>query len=319
MKFSVDINMHLGDIRGWGSSLETARLKIYKDDTFLAEAHSNIYREDVKNAGLHPTGLCGFSFAETGCDLVEGEIYKIEILTSASTVTVYRLYGDHKKMLNEFVHLELLPRNDLSHLEPSTTDILKSAPCIFAYKKLMIRLRRGKRGKQSRGEFIGYEYKHKDSDFAYFRTLTEKYLTVWTAFLDSRYLWSVVDTYADYGTPTERLAALAVSNYMYAERFHQTQHCLYQLIEKDDDAKVVSHQLQYWGGMKTNQLCADDALDVFLIRNLEILSLAPVIKIIFFKLLNHSSLESRSLLGMNLSNSEFFFNVYETYKNKFIN
>ncbi len=311
--------MQLGGIRGWVASAEPAKLKIYKDNVFLAEVCSDIYRGDVKDAGLHSTGFCGFSFSAVECNLVEGDIYKVEISANTSVTTVHRLYGDHKIMLNEFVHLELLPRNDLSHLEPSTTEILKSAPCIFAYKKLMIRLRRGKRGKQSRGEFIGYEYKHKDSDFACFRTLTEKYLTVWTSFLDSRYLWSVVDTYADYGTPTERLAALAVSNYMYAERFHQTQHCLYQLIEKDDDAKVVSHQLQYWGGMKTNQLCADDALDVFLTRNLEILSLAPAIKIIFFKLLNRSSLESRSLLGMNLSNSEFFFNVYETYKNKFIN
>lgn len=318
MKFSVDVNMHLSGIRGWVAVEEPAKLKLYKDDVLLGEVVADLGRDDVKAAGLHPTGLCGFSFDASEYGLIEGDIYKVEVCSGASVVRVFRLYGDHQKMLKEFVLLELLPRDDLSYLEPTTDEVLRSAPCIFAYKKLMIRLRRGKRGKQSRGVFVGYDYESRESDFSCFRALTENYLSVWNSFLDSRYLWSVLDTLADYGTPMERLAALAASNYMYAERFFQTQHCLYTLVEKDSEEKIFTRQLPYWGGMKTNQLANDDALDVFLTRNLEILSHAPVVKSIFFKLLGRSSEEPGSLLGFNLSNSGFFAGVYGDYKKDFI-
>lgn len=318
MNFAVDVNMQLQGILGWVACIEIAKVKLYKNGILLGSEVANLYRGDVKDAGLHTTGCCGFSFDASVYELREGDVYDIEIQSEGRVVNVARLYGDHKKLLEEFVQLELLPRNEISYLLTTAEDLFKEVPFIFAYKRLIIRLRRGKRGKQSAGVFVGYDYESKESDFSCFRTLTERYLSVWTSFLDSRYLWSVLDTFADYGAPIERLAALAASNYMYAERFYQTQHCLYNVVEKNNEGKVLSYQLQYWGGMKTNQLSRDDAMDVFLTRNLELLNEAPVIKKIFFELLDRSTKEPRSLLGLSISNSDYFSSAYKIYREKYI-
>lgn len=268
-------------------------------------------------AGFHTTGMCGFRFPLESVNIFEGCIYNVVIISGMERYSVHRLYGDQEKLLSEFVAHELLPRHDYKYMTSTTEEVLSNSSDIIAYKNLLIRLRRGKRGLEWRGAFKGVDYPYKLSDFSFFKMITETKLEFWLAFLDARYLWSVLDTYADYGDSTERLAALAVSNYMYAERFFQTQRCLFDFIPKIESEKITEHQLDYWGGMKTNQLADDDALDVFLTRNIEVLNISKVIKRIFIELIKRSSVELQSGLGVNLNNSKVFTGIFEQYSKKY--
>ena len=319
IRLSVDVDLKNRAICGWIATSEVAVAELGLRGEKILSVQCVLPRKDIKALGFHVTGECGFAFYERRDLLVVGNIYEVILKVPAEKDRVfYRLYGDTKTLLEEFVRFELLPRDDLSFLQNSTKDVLAAVPDIFAYKTLMIRLRRGKRGKGSRGVFVGVGYDHKVTDFVCFRQLTEKYLTVWLGFLDARYLWSVVDTYADYGTDIERLSALAVSNYMYAERFFQTQKCVYVFSEKIDADKVIERQLPFWGGMKTNQLAADDSLDVFLTRNIEILSFSPAIKSIFYELLRRASNEPESGLGVNIKHSIFFRDIFKKYSAEYM-
>lgn len=318
IKLSVDVDVKNKAICGWVAANDVVVAELSNRDEKIHSVQCVLPRKDIKALGFHATGECGFAFYEKQHSLVSGNIYKIDLKISARDErTFFRLYGDKKTLLEDFVRFELLPRDDLSFLHNSTQDVLTASSDIVAYKTLMIRLRRGKRGKGGRGVFAGIEYDHKATDFLCFRKLTEEYLSVWLEFLDARYLWSVVDTYADYGTDAERLAALAVSNYMFAERFFQTQRCVYDFSVKTEVEKVIERQLPYWGGMKTNQLKADDALDVFLIRNINLLSCSPVIKAIFLEIIKRASVEAESGFGFNLKNSDYFKSVYDFYVHNF--
>jgi len=90
-------------------------------------------------------------------------------------------------------------------------------------------------------------------------------------------------------------------------------------VEKNGEEKSVEPAVTVWGGMKKSQLSTDNVLGVFLTRNLESLSQAPIIKSIFFRLLDRSTKELGSLLGLSLDNRDYFMSTYKVYKEKFIN
>ena len=314
-KLSVDVDMENKAICGWVVSGEIiSTVDVYHHMNKVATGVCNLHRPDILALNMHSTGNCGFSFSETKHGFVRGNVYIVGVKAGSEYLRVLRVYGDSASLLNEFIGLELLPRNDPSHLDLETEGVVSSNSDVQAYKKLLIRLRRGSRGRSWRGEFVGTDYSHRETDFVYFKFLTESLLAFWLGFLDARYLWSVVDTYADYGMREEKLAALAVSNFMHAERMFQTRRCIFDSVEKALEDRIVDRQVEYWGGMKSNQLSGDDALDIFLSRNIEILQSAPVIRSIFFEILARAASAPDSSLGFNLANSSYFKEVFSHYE-----
>ena len=313
-KFSIDVDLNNQAICGWhGGAGADTKVFLYHRDRCLGSVSCVQRRPDVLAAGFHRDGACGFSFPVSEYKLIPGNIYKVVIFSGEQRVEAMRLYGASSEWASKFVDHELLPRHEYSYLANDTESVLAQQCDLIAYKTLMIRLRRGKRGVSGRGKFVGVNYPWAASDFVHFRFLSESLLTFWLSFLDARYLWSMVDTFADYGGVEERLAALSVSNYMYAERFFQTRKCIYDAVEKEEERKVFRPQLPYWGGMKTNQLAEDDAMDIFLTRNIEILACAPLVRSVFFELIRRAARESDSGFGFNLVNSKFFRDVFAVY------
>lgn len=54
------------EIVGWvrsKESLQKVELELKVGDTLIQTAKANLYRQDLKTKGLHPTGLCGFKFS----------------------------------------------------------------------------------------------------------------------------------------------------------------------------------------------------------------------------------------------------------------
>lgn len=305
-RYSVDADLGNNALCGWfGSAKDDAFVDLYHHGRFIARSPCTLSREDVRRAGLHDTGMCGFAFYGAKGDVKPGNIYKIVYHSAGEVKSFYRLFGDSAALATEFVNFELLPRNDMAFLEATTEQVVNRVSDVLAFKTLMIRLRRGKRANGWRGEFLGVDYKYKDSDFLTFKYMFESNLSFWLDFMDARYLWSTIDTYADYGPLESRFAALAVSNYMYAERFLQTQKCIFDFVEKREENKIYRPQLRYWGGMKTNQLAEDDAIDIFITRNVELYKHAPVIGAVFFELIKRSAKESDSPLGFNAAHSKY--------------
>lgn len=323
IKCSVDVDLRINAICGWASEgAGVATVTIGSRGLTLASNLSDLMRPDVKAAGLHSTGECGFIFPEDELGLVKGNIYTVTVMPiSSEAVVVHRLYGDYAALLKVLSEFEVQPRDDVTCLAVPYEHALEQYTDVVMLKYLLIRLRRGKRAKGCRGRFEGVEYPNRDYDFSRFRSIFEGYLSVWLKLLDARYLWSIVDTYADYGFKHERFAALAVSNYMFAERFFQTRKCLFNSERKSDEEiqKRSQGQLPYWGGMLTNKLDADDSMDIFITRNLEILSDVPVVKSIFIELLKRAAKEADSGFGMNLNNSKYFDNGFDVYKEHFFN
>ena len=77
-----------------------------------------------------------------------------------------------------------------------------------------------------------------------------------------RSLWPVMDTFGNFGNETESACALAVSNFMYQERFAQTFRRIFSF-EKLEAIKFEG-QTHYGGYMLSNQLKLDELYDVFL-------------------------------------------------------
>ncbi len=317
-RFSIDVDLKNQAICGWFAGVDgETKVSLYRRGVCLGSVSCTLPRPDVAAAGFHVDGACGFSFPATRYGLQPGNIYKVVIASKSTRIEVLRLYGVRADWQSRFVVHELLPRHDYAYLANDTDSVLAQSCDVIAYKNLMIRLRRGKRGVSGRGKFVGIDYPHATSDFIHFRFLSESLLPFWLEFLDARYLWSLIDTFADYGSSEERPAALAVSNYMYAERFFQTKHCIFDETEKEEKRKVFRPQLNYWGGMKTNQLAEDDAMDIFLTRNIEILACAPLVRAVFFELMRRSSNEPGSGLGFNLSNSKYFRELFAVYEREY--
>lgn len=311
---AVDINLKTPALCGWASCDQPVMAELQHHDESLGRVPCTLHRPDVLAAGLHHNGDCGFAFHAAECGIVPGNIYKVILSTGDRRLEFLRLYGDHASLLETFVHFELLPRDDGRYLSPSTEQVLAEGSDLQAYKTLMIRLRRGKRGQGWRGHFSGVDYEAKESDQAAFMAFTERYLSVLLGFLDARYLWSVLDTLADYGPHEQRLAALAASNFLTAEKMLQSRSCLFTSQIKPVDERITTHQLYYWGGMKTFQFSTDDALDIFLTRNIELLSATPVVSALFFELLKRAARATDSGLGFNLANSPYMQDAFDFYE-----
>lgn len=322
MKFAVDVNMRKKAITGWASSdnkegLDDCVVKLFRNNTLLATGLLDVQRDDVKNAGLHQNGKCGFEFPSEEIGLIEGNIYRVNFYTDngASISSKKVLYGDIKHIVDEFNRFEL-PRDDFSIMEERPEDIFQRGNDLLALKKLLIRLRRGKRAHGWRPLFKGHDYPHIQDDWNVFRTFVEENVDLLFSSVSPRYLWSIVDTFADYADSGERMAALAISNILYQERFAQTYKCIYDFVEKEE--KVVDRQLIYWGGMATNRLALDDAYDVFLVRNIECLSGFPLMKKFFIKFIKDMLGADSSIMHFNVANSPYFSDMAQFYKKHLI-
>jgi len=314
VKLFADVNLKLRAITGWAGPNEdvsTLKAELFRNGTSVASVPLDVQRKDVKEAGLHPTGRCGFKFSELQHGLVQGNFYHVLINSPETSLKKGILYGDVAALMETFDRFEILPRNDYSILEPSTKALLSQGCDLINLKKLLIRLRRGKRAFQCRRTFKGVEYAHKEEDWNFFRGWVEENIDILTKHLSMRYLWSLLDVFADYAETAERLAALAVSNILYQERFAQTYQCIFDLHEKKE---LSSEQSFYWGGMKTNCLAGDDSYDVFLTRMLENLEPFPLIKNFFSAWLLRASETEKSILGCNMKHSEYFQKMADCYR-----
>jgi hypothetical protein len=250
-------------------------------------------------------------------DIEFGDLYRASYtLSDGREVLVKGCFGRQSDLIRRFSELEL-PRDDFTVLEPSTSEIIESNPDIISLKKLIIRLRRAKRGFSARGKFSGIEHRYVKSDLAALRAISGSYFSTVNSIIGVRYIWSLVDCFADFGESKERLEALTISNIMHSERLFQSLKNTYDFLEKD--SPVQNAQLNYWGGMKSNHYTKDDSLDIFLTRAIEGLSGNPLMFGYFCTIMQEAALEEHSMLGENLARSEYFRKAFEYYRNIFNN
>jgi hypothetical protein len=201
-------------------------------------------------------------------------------------------------------------------MNTETDKLWQEYPHMLALKLLLIRLRRFKRAKGYRLHFAGVDYNYFQQDWKNFYHTVSNYRELIFDNLNIRNLFSITDTIADCSTtPEERCAALALSFYMYHERYAQT---LFPLCKIDSlDYLNPNTQHPIWGGMLSNRLNLDDSLDIYLTRTYEVLSNTPLILSFFEKIMLCSTEEKNSIFYQNIRNSVFFTEVWPTYRNKF--
>ncbi len=316
MNFAVDVNLKINAITGWASgksnnNLDDCLVSIYRNNILLASTTLNVMRKDVKDAGHHPDGLCGFCFLEKDIKLVKGNIYLVKIFSRENSKSKLVLYGNSSKISKEYDKFEII-RNDFSILNIKTSDLFIDGEDLLSFKKLMIRLRRGKRAHSMRLSFRGEPYLYVKEDWEMFRSFVDININLLLQMLSVRNIWSILDTFTDYAEIGERTAALAVSNILYQERFAQTYKCIYDFTEKRK--KVITGQIDYWGGMKTNSLARDDAYDLFITRNLDCLKQYPLINRFFVFFIKKMINSETSILHFNISNSSYFNEMAIFYK-----
>lgn len=308
MKYSIDINNTSKTISGWAASeigldIEDGVVILQHIGETIEKIRLSTQRDDVKNAKLHHNGKCGFVFRDSTNTPLYDRIHDVVIKSTTEKIKKTVFIGDVDSKIKEFSEFEI-DRDDFSIMDEPTDSLKSSNGDLLLTKKLLIRLRRAKRAKNFRGKFIGIEHKHKETDWSLFDKIIRTYQDFLLSKIETRYLWSFIDTYADFGSPKERIAALAISNYLYQERFAQTIHCIYELKKKEKPQKDI--QLRYWDGMGTNLLKADDSYDIFLTRNLEILSETPLMKNFFKEFIRRSITHSDSITRINTDNSDHF-------------
>jgi hypothetical protein len=319
IKFSVDLNHNLDGVSGW-ISLDKGyydSINIYavltRHGKQLSKKKCVLQRDDVKNANLHITGQCGFLFSNVDVPLIEGNLYKVSFINRSVCIGSRELFfGSKEKIAKLFNQLEILPRSDFKILEYSHTDLLQQSNNDIEFiKKIIIRLRRGKRAHCWRLNFKGEPYKNQIDDWNFIRCLVIAHHELITKNIHPRNIWSLIDTFADYGEEGESVAALSISNILFQERFSQTLNCIYDVNIK---AEVIKKQIPYWCGL-SNSLTSDDSYDIFITRNLEALKPYPIIKyfFVYFTLLMIS--QKNSILGENISHSDHFLDMSRFYKN----
>ena len=321
MKFAIDKRFDKGLINGWATSdkqdldIEFS-VNIFTPQRKVFSAKANLYRSDVQSAGLHSTGNCGFSFNAHAAGVRDGDLIFIRIgceepveFKSHSFV-----YGDANNKVEEFSKYELA-RDDFSIMEESTIALLENHNHLLALKILMIRLRRFKRAKQWRGEFYGIEYSYKETDWELFRNIVTNYREAIFDNLSTRYLFSIIDTIADFSSKDEGLAALSLSMMMFHERFAYTLNLIYDKQVKINPVKNT--QMHIWGDMLTNNLFRDDSLDIYLTRSTALLKEYPALLSYFYEIVQRSAVEQNSLFHENISSSEYFMSAWEFYSARF--
>lgn len=315
MKYSIDL--HNNTFKGWVVTNKEIyiRLSYNYDKTLVSELNRD--RPDVVNLGLSNNLQCGFIFPNPTIDevLYDGRFFLVDFIdkfTDEILISKPFFVGNKKKWQEKFEKFEILDRNDFDVQQISYSELFEQYPDIIAFKLLLIRLRRGKRAFGWRGSFLGHVYDSMQKDWQFFRELYIKYFDVLSEILTIRSLWSVVDTFVDFAEPLERSNALAISNMMYQERFAQTAHRVYDFIPLQDIKE--KGQSLYWGNMKSNQLLADDAYDVFLTKNIEVLESTPILKKTFFKIFLESLKYEQSISGMNKKYSNYFSSAFKFYE-----
>ena len=319
IKFSVDLHHNLEGISGW-ISLDRGcydSTNIYavltRHGKQLSKKKCDLQRDDVKNANLHINGQCGFLFSIKDIPLIEGNLYKVSFMNRSACVGSKELFlGTKEKIGMLFDAHEALPRNDFKFLEYSHAQLLnQSNNDIEFIKKILIRLRRGKRAHCWRLNFKGELYKGQIDDWRLLRCFVIAYHDLIIQNIFPRNIWSLIDTFADYGEQGENIAALSISNILFQERFSQSLNCIYDMNLKNE---VVYKQIPYWCGF-TNSLKSDDAYDVFITRNLEVLKPYPIIKYFFVYFILQMISQKKSILSENINNSTYFRDMSFFYKN----
>ncbi|WP_159392326.1 hypothetical protein [Aeromonas rivipollensis] len=321
MKFAIDKLFEKGLINGWVSAdngsedivynvtIRTPEKTVYQDAAIYP-------RPDVKSAGLHNTGLCGFTFNAKKYGVREGDLIFVELSRDdrSESFTCSFLYAERSETKLEFDRLEI-PRDDFSILEKNTRSLFQEYPHLLALKIIMIRLRRYKRGKGGRINFCGVNYDYFNEDWKCFYKIISMYREAIFDNLSIRNIFSITDTIADCSESEERSAALALSFFMFHERFSQTLHPLNKI--NSFEHLNPSRQHQVWGGMLSNLLENDDALDVYLTRAYEVLGNTPLILSYFEKIILITMNEESSVFKQNLVNSKFFTEVWCIYYDRF--
>lgn len=314
MKYSLDFSNN--NLSGWvATNLHDTSIDIVDSSNNNFITGLDKVRKDVVSKGICDNERCGFSFSNILKKNIEGDIFSFNIHNAEINIIGSKFCGDKEKWRLIFDDFQVSDRNDFTIQDCSMGELFNSHPDIIAFKILMIRLRRGKRSFSYRGEFKGHEYPLMQSDWEFFKSYYIKHFDSLSKILSVRSLWSVIDTFVDFGSPIEKSCALAISNYMYQERFAQTYAQVFEMVPLQE-AKMKG-QAPYWGGMLSNNLTRDDAYDVFMTKNIEVLEYAPIIKktfaVIFLEAINNSY----SIISMNSSNSMYFKAAFKFYKNYF--
>lgn len=321
VKYAIDKLFSKGLINGWvaddyGNENETYKVRLYSPIKEIASLYPILDRPDVKNAGLHETGKCGFSFDCKKYGVKDGDLIFVIIENEKSheIKTTSFIYGDSQKHVIEYNAFEL-PRSDFSIMECDSFQLFEKFSHLIALKALLIRLRRNKRGKGGRGKFVGVDYSHQQSDVSLFMSIIYHFREAIFDNLSTRHLFSLTDTVADFADDNDRLAALSLSMIMFHERFAFSLNLIYD--KKEKDSIIFDREIPVWGGMASNRLESDDALDVYLTRAIEVLQLSPVILSFFMEITLRTMSEKKSIFSENILRSPYFSTVWDYYKHQF--
>lgn len=315
MKYSIDF--HNSRISGWVESPSSVKsIKLSRSDGSFIQTIIQHRRPDVVNAGHTNDEICGFVFAEEIDPIKEdGNFLLVEIETQQNIYKKSLFVGDKKKWKEEFEKFQVVDRSDFSIQNGHAENLFAKNNDIIAFKLLLIRLRRGKRGFGGRISFVGKSYPEMERDWLVFKQFYSNNFSNLKNILFVRSLWSVLDTFSDFGTPIEKACGLSISNYLFQERFAQTLRTIYNFEEIED--KKLMGQSPYWGGMLSNQLSSDDSYDVFLTKNIEVLEMCPIVKKTFGVIFLESLNSELSIININQTHSKYFKEVFEHYKQYF--
>lgn len=321
MKWAIDKLFERGLVNGWvasdsGNKSVLYRVTIRTPERIIYNSIASIERPDVKAAGLHETGTCGFSLNAKEHDVREGDLLFVELasINSEERETHSFLYAEKNETKLQFDRFEI-PRDDFSIMDQHTSLLLLNYPHLLVLKILIIRLRRHKRAKGWRGQFTGIHYNYKESDWSLFYYIVSTFREAIFNSLTVRNLFSITDTIADFSTPTERCAAYSLFTFMAHERFSQTLNPLCKNTLKP--IKNYSHQFSMWGDMLTNRLELDDALDIFLTRSCDVLESTPLILDFFKKIIIDAMSDENSIYSRNINSSDYFSSAWSFYRNQF--
>ncbi|RUO45197.1 hypothetical protein [Idiomarina aquatica] len=315
MIYSIDYDN--GKLSGWVSEPRYINNKISISDAlgrnFIVPIDQN--RPDVLKLELTKNIKCGFDTSRIFNDNLEGNFFTLLLKADDEKFEIIKFCGSYLEWRDKFEQFQVTDRKDFSIQSLSTEQIFEKYPDIIAFKLLMIRLRRGKRAFGWRGRFDGKSYQYIDKDWKFFESFFIKNFNVISKILTVRSLWSVVQTFIDFGDITQRACALAISNSLFTERFANTFRLIYSI--KPEKNPNLEKQIHYWGGMLSNRIVRDDAYDIYITQNLEVLDSCPVLKATFMLILLESTKSESSILAMNLKFSDYFRSAIEHYESLF--
>lgn len=312
--WSVDYHRDSNSLTGWyASALSSGENNIVTIFPLKGGSHSSkstLYRPDILEKKLNKSPNCGFDFRQTNLFVNSGDMGIVRFKSRMEHIEASYICGDKVGISSEFDRLEI-PRSDNSIMDPSTSDIVASGSDLLNFKRLMIRLRRHKRGRSWRSRFVGINYKWFDSDWLMFNQIINDYAVPISSTLSSRYIWSICDTFVDFGTIEEKYIASSISNYMFSQRFAQTIRNIFDLHEREH--LLLDGQIEYYGGMKTNNLRADDVYDLFFTRIFEASSTHLPLRTLIFSLLIREIEDRKSVLNVSIERSSYCADVCNFY------